>query len=405
MAMALYGREIDDLADLFGGGSSYLPSSSRLPHNELESRARSLPRPKRRRKKREAEAPLYPSLAAIEDCVPEPFFNFGDSSSGSLHPVKAKNRQDDEPLDALMGTPSRPSSSRTPSQPPQAAAAAASTQPRSSTSSLLLPSRSDHSSSLGSCDRSSSDGSQELLRDFRRISLTTNKRKPISHGSSLGDGDGDGRSESYSALPAYEDPHVDSFPHSPPRSSLFDSSKRGGSDDRQRSASSNRKYYHQRTKDYDSAKDALYKEDPKKTYKSYGRTGGSLSRLGSLLNSVNADYDTPLTMEECLTANLEKRARHLEIEPGLLLPLRGAEETVKAIKSGFVEKVSCQACENELYCIADATFCVCPDCKCVFAVSGATLFDTSKTHKLYPGGSVGLGFRTNHNKQRVHKVL
>ena len=106
--MSLSGRDPFpdvDLSNLFGdqdfglfgsgSGGSRLPyttnnnnkghinSHRRMPqHNALELGARRLPRPRRRRKKRKPEESLYPSLSAIEGCVPDTAaLDFGVSTS------------------------------------------------------------------------------------------------------------------------------------------------------------------------------------------------------------------------------------------------------------------------------------------------------------------------------------
>ena len=470
--MALYGRDPipDNLADLFSdsdfgllasnSGSPHLPYSkctssrgvSGAPqHNALERGARSLPRPKRRRKQRKPEVSLYPSLSAIEDCIPDTeALDFGvstsaDSESSKIntsssssscsssisdsssccssqassctsgttsllrHPSKSYSRKGhdgDDPLDSLMA-PSR--SGRAPQAP---------SRHYSSKSSAL--SIANHS--VGS---SSSGGSRELERDFKRISLTSNKRKPASRCGSVDTEEGKGllvpeAPTSNNEKAAKEDGHYIA---------------RGGD---WRSSSSSSQESEKTSKYYPSKDDALYKKndwssqgsdksyksyppyapsdarngisgtgsEEKDYYKRYSKSGNKgPSTFGSLIRSVRDDYmddaqEQPLPGEELTPASVDKRGQHLEIEPGLLLPLRGADETVTSIKAGFVESVYCQACDNELLCIADATFCVCPDCKCISAVSGAvsSLAANTDTHKLYPEGSVGLGFRRNHRR-------
>lgn len=476
--MALYGKDPipDNLADLFGdqdfglfgsssSGSSRLPYSTSISRgvssaatgskswapqqNALERGARSLPRPKRRRKKRKPEVSLYPSLSAIEDCIPDTAaLDFGastsadaksssssvsdsssccssisDSSSCSSsqassctsgstsllrHPSKTHSRKghdDDDPLDSLMA-PSR-ASTKAPQAP--------SRHYPSKSSSLSIASFRSTNHSVGS---SSSGGSRELERDFKRISLTSNKRRPMSRGGSV---------DSQEAKVVPEAPTIS---NTKAKDGLYVSrgdwrSSSGSSQDSEKTS----KYYPSKDEvlykkksdcSSQSSSEKSYKSyppytpsegisgtgsDEKTYYKSYSKSGNKgPSTFGSLIRSVHDDYqddaqEQPLPREEPTTpAGAEKRAQHLEIEPGLLLPLRGAEETVKSIKAGFVESVYCQACDNELLCIADATFCVCPDCKCVSSVSGAvsSLAETTEAHKLYPGGSVGLGFRRNH---------
>jgi hypothetical protein len=64
------------------------------------------------------------------------------------------------------------------------------------------------------------------------------------------------------------------------------------------------------------------------------------------------------------TENLKERARkEIEVCPGVFMLLRGAEETLQAIESGFAIEAMCFCCEQGLQCIADADLVICPDCR------------------------------------------
>lgn len=376
--MALYGGNIDNL---FGGSA---PTSVRQPRNELELGARKLPRPKRRRKVRKPEVSLYPSLSAIMDCV-DPFDNILDSLSAGSDQSQVNEEPAREALDALVNAPSRRCLMDDDDDTSQAVQAVRPKQ-RAPTSSLLLTSSTDHSVSLNSHSSSTSGGSRELLRDFRRISLANNKRRPMSSGSSQ---------DSYQYNFDKQDKPTPS-PYDP--SPLVN--RRTTTDDRRKNSQdpdtikSRHTYYPSRTSGEES-------KDHKTNYKSYStKSGDGLSSFGSLIKSVKDDY-TPVTEAELEPSAIEKRLQHLEIEPGLLLPLRGAKETITAIKEGFVEEVSCQACGLALLCIADATFCVCADCKCVSAFEGTGLAAEHTKLSQHPQGSVGLGFRNKHARQPV----
>jgi hypothetical protein len=55
----------------------------------------------------------------------------------------------------------------------------------------------------------------------------------------------------------------------------------------------------------------------------------------------------------------------VEISPGVFAPLRGSEETWRAIQTGNFETVVCVCCSNRIQCIADAEYVLCPECRVV----------------------------------------
>jgi hypothetical protein len=58
----------------------------------------------------------------------------------------------------------------------------------------------------------------------------------------------------------------------------------------------------------------------------------------------------------------------LEISPGVFAPLRGSEETWRAIQAGNIETIVCVCCCNRIQCIADAEYVICPECRVVSPV-------------------------------------
>lgn len=77
--------------------------------------------------------------------------------------------------------------------------------------------------------------------------------------------------------------------------------------------------------------------------------------------------------------------RTIEVTKGLSLPFRGASETRRAIRCGFYKPCVCVCCNRSLFCIQDADFVVCPDCKVVStSCAPDDIPDTS--------GGVALGF-------------
>jgi hypothetical protein len=82
--------------------------------------------------------------------------------------------------------------------------------------------------------------------------------------------------------------------------------------------------------------------------------------------------------------------RTIEISPGLVATIRGAEETKQAIARNFVIYPDCMSCNMNLTCIADADYVICPDCK-VISPSGSNI---AHSNDMDWGGGVGLGLRT-----------
>ena len=76
----------------------------------------------------------------------------------------------------------------------------------------------------------------------------------------------------------------------------------------------------------------------------------------------------------------------VEVSPGVYVPLRGAAETMQAIPNDYYAPTSCVSCDSTIFCIEDANYILCPNCRVVSPLEG-----------LYEGlrkgrGGVGLGF-------------
>jgi hypothetical protein len=73
----------------------------------------------------------------------------------------------------------------------------------------------------------------------------------------------------------------------------------------------------------------------------------------------------------------------IEISPGEYQRLRGADETWRAIQNDFYMPYECSCCCRTIFCIQDANFILCPECRVVSPMPG-----------VYGGsdGGVGLGF-------------
>jgi hypothetical protein len=55
----------------------------------------------------------------------------------------------------------------------------------------------------------------------------------------------------------------------------------------------------------------------------------------------------------------------IEIAPGIFKPLRGSEETWKAIETGNIVPTACLSCSLSLHCLDDAEYVICPACQVV----------------------------------------
>jgi hypothetical protein len=74
----------------------------------------------------------------------------------------------------------------------------------------------------------------------------------------------------------------------------------------------------------------------------------------------------------------------IEISPGVQVRLRGADETWRAIEYDYYMPAECICCESTIFCIQDADYILCPDCRVVSRLEG------SSSRGM---GGVGLGFK------------
>jgi hypothetical protein len=74
----------------------------------------------------------------------------------------------------------------------------------------------------------------------------------------------------------------------------------------------------------------------------------------------------------------------IEISPGVHVRLRGASETWKAIEHDYYMPAECVCCESTIFCIQNADFVLCPDCRVVSRMEGVSSCGM---------GGVGLGFK------------
>ena len=80
----------------------------------------------------------------------------------------------------------------------------------------------------------------------------------------------------------------------------------------------------------------------------------------------------------------------IEIAPGVTECLRGSLETTEAFQLGNVVEVRCFCCDQDVTCVADAAYFLCPNCKVVSPVPGENTADFGKPRRGSWG--VGLGF-------------
>jgi hypothetical protein len=74
----------------------------------------------------------------------------------------------------------------------------------------------------------------------------------------------------------------------------------------------------------------------------------------------------------------------IEISPGVHVRLRGANETWKAIEQDYYMPAECLCCQTTIFCIQNADYVLCPDCRVVSRMEGSSCQGI---------GGVGLGFK------------
>ena len=79
----------------------------------------------------------------------------------------------------------------------------------------------------------------------------------------------------------------------------------------------------------------------------------------------------------------------IDVAPGVKFPLRGADETWKAIEEGRVTVTTCMSCNIELQCLDNAQLVACPDCTMLSPVDQAS--DNSSSSVDYNNDRYGVG--------------
>ena len=138
------------------------------------------------------------------------------------------------------------------------------------------------------------------------------------------------------------------------------------------------------------------------------------------LTKTATPTDTQLsTAVGTTTTNGRTDAVMLELAPGVQIHLRGAEETQRAIHTGFYIQCECMFCSvsdtstsnnagdpgnNEMYCILDCDYFICPKCRSIHPnpISTNANVPTASSNRgtCYPGG-LGLGFRLENESRHL----
>lgn len=63
------------------------------------------------------------------------------------------------------------------------------------------------------------------------------------------------------------------------------------------------------------------------------------------------------------SAKIERR--QVQVAPGTNAPFRGSDETTEAMRKDFITHLACWGCTQEVYCIADCRWAICPDCQTI----------------------------------------
>lgn len=78
-----------------------------------------------------------------------------------------------------------------------------------------------------------------------------------------------------------------------------------------------------------------------------------------------------------------EREFRMEVSPGIWARLRGAKETMECVENDFYLPTTCFCCSQDLFCIMDASFVLCPKCRVINPMEGSA--DGLE-------GGVGMGF-------------
>jgi len=128
---------------------------------------------------------------------------------------------------------------------------------------------------------------------------------------------------------------------------------------------------------------------------------GTSSRSNNSNNTSSSNHSLRSSTSSARSYN-NNNNNLIEIQPGVSLPLRGAEETEQAIAAGFYVQCECLAgCGSSnadddddtrhLHCILDCDYFLCPDCR---SITANPLKEGDGSSAVVAGeGGLGLGFR------------
>jgi len=91
----------------------------------------------------------------------------------------------------------------------------------------------------------------------------------------------------------------------------------------------------------------------------------------------------------------------IEVAPGMHMRLRGSQETWRAIEQDFYMPSECICCNTTLFCIQDAAYVLCPDCRVISPMEGFVNGGGGGDD----GGGVGLGFYMEDLAQWQHEIV
>jgi hypothetical protein len=60
----------------------------------------------------------------------------------------------------------------------------------------------------------------------------------------------------------------------------------------------------------------------------------------------------------------------IQVSPGILEPVRGAQETLEAAEMGQIRRISCLGCAHQCFCIDNARYLYCRVCRVLSPVEG-----------------------------------
>lgn len=92
----------------------------------------------------------------------------------------------------------------------------------------------------------------------------------------------------------------------------------------------------------------------------------------------------------------EPECTRIEVAPGITARLRGAKETMKCVENDFYLPTTCFCCSQDLFCIMDASFVLCPKCRVISPMEGSA--DGLE-------GGVGIGFTYDDLREFQTEIL